>query len=452
MNKTVWALIVAIGGLSQSVSSAAASDCGVPADVVAGNRISDDTFRNFVRRGDLVGTPPIAKPAGYEPASKYGAVGNGQHDDTLAIQNALNNGRRVWLDPDRTYLITKRLELRDGMELASNGTSTLLLARGEAGFSNTKTKRIEGQIYSPTGTGLLIQGSKASIRDIYIVKQYEDGKYVIGIEMRDAKDVSLQRLRFRGFSIAPGIITIRNSRNIKVASSIIHASCSQWPDGPSQESGDVGSFQITGITVDDDIPGSSERVSIVNNVIVDLLLRPPVSSPAASRGDQTDGINFAGKQKSSGSHVEFNYVNHVAEALDIFGKDIVVRHNTLGARVLGIKLIHQARDIRIESNTIFGKLGYAGIKIYNVQPGQPPIVVENIQVVGNRIDVTSAENITAGYAALDVQSGVGQPNNVTFRSNRISVTKCEQQALICGPNQCHPRDTTKMDKSVIDCE
>jgi hypothetical protein len=382
----------------------------------------------FVRRPELVGSPDSNSPSGFTAASQFGAIGDGVRDDTDELQNALDKARLVWLKSNGVYRMSRRLTLREGRQLASNGTATVLMASGVSGFSNRLHRKNEQEIYSPSGTGLLLQGAGIRLRDVYIVKEYEDDRYVIGIEIRSAQDVILNRVRMRGFSWAPGIITIRGSRNVTVSNSLIHASCTTSTNAIT--SGGKSSFQITGITVDDSplILSASERITISNNVIVDLFMKP-----VTSRGDQTDGINFSGIRTGDDSVIEHNYVNHVAEGLDLFGKMLLVANNTIGGREHGIKIIHGATNIRIINNHITGKPSIAGIGAWTGD-NNADRQVQNIDILRNVLDM----RYTTKPGILVDRTGTYRPLNIFIDGNRSLVNDCKLEAVSCDNTGAAP--------------
>jgi len=416
--------------------------CGLTSSIPQGNRLSHETFRMFVRRPDLVGSPDAQIPSGFTAASQFGATGNGKQDDTEALQNALDKARRVWLKPNGTYRISRRLTLRDQRQLASDGTATLLLARGVSGFSNTSIDRNELGLYSQSGTGLLLEGTGITLRDVYIVKEYEDDRYVIGVEVRSAAGVLINRVRLRGFSLAPGIITVRRgSRNVTVSNSLIHASCSMSIKAPPPPV--VSSFQITGIVVDDSplIPPASERITISNNVIVDLYMKP-----ITSRGDQTDGINFGGIRTGNNSRIENNFINHVAEGIDLFGANIIVANNDIGGREQAIKLIHGARDIQILQNHITGKPSISGVGIWT--SGEEGRRVEDIRISHNVFDM----RYTTKPGIFVDRTGAYPPSKVIIEENRFLVNSCAFEAVSCDAlHQCSERDNDKLHEGVFPC-
>jgi hypothetical protein len=422
-------------------SSAAAIPCGVVDSISEGNSLSNLLFRQFVVDPDDVGTPLATIPSDHVAAASFGAAGDGLVDDTNALQTALNHGRLVWLERNKIYRITRALTLSSGMALRSDGSASLLLAKGSDGFNNQDHQI--GSIFGSRGTGIIVDGDKASLEDIYIVKEWEDNRYVIGVAVMEADSVTLNRLKLRGFSLAPGIISIYKSDRTIVANSLVHASCSMSTAVPPK--GERGTFQITGITVDEGLKDdSSTSTNLRNNVILDLFMK------GSFRGDQTDGINFAGTNGiNSGSEIKYNYIDRVGEAIDIFGGDLSIEGNTLLGRALAIKLIHGAHNLSIMGNYIGGKLNEAGVAAYTTPAdGYEPAPVRNISIESNIIDTTR----TAKSGIFIDSQGQFKPKDIMINGNRFLVDACKNQAVICdSSSQCTYGNNYKLHEGVFDC-
>ena len=143
--------------------------CGAPEDVPSGNRVSGQLFAARVKMPQAVGAPSATKPAGYVQPETYGAKGDGAADDTAALQEALDKGRRVWLSPARVYRITKTITLGDGARLVSDGTATVFMAKGDSGFNNKTAEFTDAAIYGSRGVGLRLGGRDIVIRDFFLV-------------------------------------------------------------------------------------------------------------------------------------------------------------------------------------------------------------------------------------------------------------------------------------------
>lgn len=399
--------------------------CAPPIDIAAGNRAAEAFFRQRVVKPSAVGSPARSRPAGFVDAAAFGALGDGISDDTAALQRAFNEARKVWLGTRLVYRVTRRLLLPSNAGLASDGTATMLVAAGRAGFDNAIASRSDDAIYGERGAALRAEGDGIAIRDLFIVKEFEDDRYVIGIDVRASTRVRIQRVRLRGFSLAPGIITIRSSDQVEVSSTLIHDACTASTKVP----GDVPSFQVTGISIDDtrvDRRGST-RIVLQNNVIADLRM-----IPRTPRGTQTDGINFAAIGTGSGSLVRDNHVSDVDEALDIFGSGIEASGNRLQATGTVVKLIHGARSVRIRGNQITGAGGALAVGLFRASPAEEARQVRDVVIEGNRFRVAEGRR-----PAIEVDAGgTFPPIGVVIRKNRFDVAECNQRVLACLPDQC----------------
>jgi hypothetical protein len=152
---------------------------------------------------------------------------------------------------------------------------------------------------------------------------------------------------------------------------------------------------------------SSQSVSITNNVIANLRI-----VPRTVRGDQTDGVHFAGVRTATRSSVEDNVICGVDEGIDIFGADISVVRNHIAGRSLAIKVIHGASGIHIEDNDMWaGRI--AAVGIYRGSRSDRSDVVKGVLITGNRI------SSGAGRAIL-IDEGETAPLGVVVASNSLA--------------------------------
>jgi hypothetical protein len=270
-----------------------------------------------------------------------------------------------------------------------------------------------------------LSGKDITVSDVFIVKDYEDDRYVIGMDIREATHVLVRRVRMRGFSLSSGIVTIRSSDDVEIFSSLIHDSCTESVDLPE----DIASFQITGISVDDTRVGqrSSTGLHLINNVIGELRM-----VPRTTRKEQSDGINFSASRTGRGSVVANNDIRNVDQGLDIFGSDIIIRGNRVGASSRALKLIHGASGLLVTHNEfVAGSEGYA-IGIYRANPPEAIRQVHDILIEDNRIDMSSVK----GPGARVHADGEYPPKDIVFRRNDFLVGRCDQRVLSCSEWQC----------------
>ena len=394
-------------------------------DVPAANAAARKLFNERVKNAQAVGVALTSMPAGFDTPEAHGAKGDGKADDTSALQTALNESKRLWLGSNRIYRITHRLELTSGTVLTSNGTATVLMAAGSDGFNNILGRRSDPGIYTTKGTGFRLIGSNILVSDIFIVKAYEDDRYVIAMDIREASHVKIERVQVRGFSLAPGIITIRSSDEVDILSSLIHGTCTQTSVLPA----DIPSYQITGISVDDSRidQRDSSNIRLQNNVIYELTM-----IPSAGRGVQTDGINFSGVGAGAGSKLIGNDISGVDEGMDIFGTGILIQENRVAATSRTLKIIHGASNIEVTHNTFRpGPRAYA-IGIFKANPPEARRQVRDIRILDNRIEMADGK-----HAGIHVD-GEGQylPMGIVLKRNTFVLSDCNQQTVACAGNQC----------------
>ncbi|HSW07414.1 hypothetical protein [Aquabacterium sp.] len=373
-------------------------------------------------------------------AERHGARGNGVADDTPALQAALAQGRPVWLASGKVYRITRRLDLGDGAGLLSDGTATLLLAAGAEGFANTTALRSDDALYGPRGTGLRVSGRQVVLQDFFIVKDYEDERYVIGIDVRAASQVQLRRLKLRGFSLAPGIVTVRSSNDVEIRGLLIHDACTASTRVPP----DLPSFQITGISIDDTRVGGlgSRRLTLAGNVIANLRMLP-----LTPRGDQSDGINFAAIGTGQDSLISGNRISGVDEGLDLWGDGITVLGNRVAAHSLALKLIHGAQQIVVRNNELQPGPGGRGVGIFSARPAEAQRQVHDVLIEHNRIGAGPVRRV-----AVHVDdSGEFPPLRVSLRHNRFDTPDCKHAALRCAAPACAAADNTQQTQSGAAC-
>ena len=88
--------------------------------------------------------PPVVSATGVVSVADYGAVGDGETDDSAAIQLAVNNSYDVYFESDKTYYIASTINIDHDIKL-HGGENTVI-----------KTQSVEGTGYS----GIVISGTQ----------------------------------------------------------------------------------------------------------------------------------------------------------------------------------------------------------------------------------------------------------------------------------------------------
>jgi hypothetical protein len=134
-----------------------------------------------------------------------------------------------------------------------------------------------------------------------------------------------------------------------------------------------------------------------------------------------------------------NDIRNVDEGLDIFGSDIKVLENRIGASGRPLKLIHGASGVEVTNNILIpGVNGYV-IGIYKANPPEAKRQVHDIVIERNRLDLSAAKTTGARVDA----DGEYPPKNITFRRNEFLVARCDQPALTCTELQCSQGDNRR---------
>lgn len=252
----------------------------------------------------------------------FGAIGDGTTDDAAALRDALKTGRRVWIDPAKTYAFGSQLAPPTNGGCVGGGQLLMLTSVGkfdradyggnfweDAGIflSNVSNVRIEARI--------TMQGN-AGIRTCYAI--FATGCTNVELDV----DCS-------GFKEARCGIIDWNSCSGGVVKAYIHDIRTNNDTLPS--------MQISGLSVD------NYRAGGVNSrgMRFDVRAKDIIMGPAAiaRHGYQTDAVNLQGQGHAG--HSGRIVAENVHEPLDVFSDynsvEVVARDC-----LFGVKLVHGA--------------------------------------------------------------------------------------------------------------
>lgn len=367
----------------------------------------------------------------------YGVTGDGQTDDTAAIQSALNAmaGTNTYLYcPPGTYIISSRISIPTKTGLIGNGDA--LFYATAAGFSNTdpitrytstsSVFDLSGQTSSP-----YTANDNQKIKGIRIQYEFTEGRCVDGIVARNCNNVEISGNELFDFPCSKGIVVASLGENSRICDNYIHDFSSDTDWGGSVTSAHVN---ITGIDVDDDRVNDIQSLGILiqGNVIENL---GHGTTGVATYGDQADGI---GLQKGPDHKVIGNTVNNVNEGIDLYcDRCTIIGNRFYDCGGFAIKLVHGA-SFNTVSNNIVVNPGLAGVTVTggNLAGGNTEynIITDNII---NEVDPTGVNDATTATACikLDNQSAGPISTNNTFERNYCNPgTYGNYAVLIQQPN------------------
>lgn len=289
---------------------------------------------------------------------QFGAVGNGIADDTVAIQNALNTAKRVFLPGGGTYKVTTRLSVPSNGGIFSDGTG--IIYAPAANFNNTSlSNKYASNSAVIDASGLLVAPftAKANVelKDFIIKSEVSGNRLVDAITARNVNGLNIDGVEIYGFPVGCGVRAASVIGDSVIKNCKIHdfTDNTNWGVGTNP--------QITGIEIDNDRINSigSKSIRILHNSIQNLTVG---ATFLAAHGYQTDGINLS-HQDCQYFVISNNVIRTVGEGVDVFGQYGVISNNSVyGAYLFGIKLIHGARNNVVTGNDIISS-GIAGITI-----------------------------------------------------------------------------------------
>jgi parallel beta-helix repeat protein len=377
-------------------------------------------------------------PSGSISVSSYGAVGNGQADDTAAIQAALDAGAgKVVFVPAGTYKVSG-LQLRTATTLnldaqarivlapASNGTLLKVSAKG-AIVSGSGT--LDGNRASQTnGAGIVVAAGGVSIRDVHVINTVTYGIYAANVDSLDISGVSVSGTGYigifaeattgtlsnlviensrvdrtsEGTSIIEGGIKVHRSGSSAVVSGVtIRGNTVVMPQGPSDQ---------TAIAIE--TWGGVQAAIIQNN-----------STSGGSIGvslDRSNGGSVTGNTVSGASM----YGIELASSANATASSNVVQCGGYTPR--GIVLDNSgSTDDTVSGNTISGCTSLS----VQLNPGSDRAVVSGNQISQNHgyaIDIIQSTGVSLTNNAADGTGGaakavmVDTSSGTTITGNRFS--------------------------------
>jgi hypothetical protein len=121
---------------------------------------------------------PKPKPKPPVNVARFGAVGNGERDDTAALQRAFRSGRTIYSDPGKTYLVKASLLLKGRADL--HGSTIAFVGGSKAGY-----------------IGVMTSGRTALLANVTIDGRGRDGSWVRAVQVGQGHKLTAIAVRTR---------------------------------------------------------------------------------------------------------------------------------------------------------------------------------------------------------------------------------------------------------------
>lgn len=416
----------------------------------------------------------------YLTPEMFGAPANGFDDDGPAINAAFAAGRRVWLDPEKTYVWSSTIIMPNSEScLDSDGAKVLVKSchfnnnnpyiagdpriasvnAGSGGWALNSTGR-----YGSNAIVLCVRGDTntggpanvgSRVRGINFIGDDAQGLVRTIVMARNTQDLEISDCGFTRFGMG-NCILLGGCNNFQIFNNKFR-NCFESGIYPSTKAGDAADCapNITAITTSDDFiapHGPSMIGSIHNNLISSLHF---TGAGLLRHTDQSDGINLAQMGKVTSIQVYNNHISDVAEGMDIFEKYCQIRGNHLAScGIFGLKFIYGASFNDISNNTVINSglaaivlespPGYetrnntgVGNILYNAQSPVPDYADNSLiqlSSIGN--GSTHSNSLLMGdYAAVNAKTYVRNTANVGVNPGNIIGGRFNGEGKHSDPNQ-----------------
>lgn len=391
---------------SATTASTAATNAGTAATTAAANAAI----------AAAAAAAAASSPAEITP-DFFGAVGDGTTDDAVALQLALDSGRRILLPTTKEYAFGSTLTPPNGGGFIGGGTLIMLTGTGK--FDRTSYSGA-----TETASGIYIDGKSDVVIDAKITMQANAGLRTCNpIHVRNSSNVRINA-EVTGFKeVRFGLVEWNT--NVGGEVNLYAHDC-----GTDTTSTSLPSIQISALSIDNNREGGINSTPMTFNVkALNLTMG---ATTVTNYGKQTDAVNIQGANQTGesgrgyGGHVGSVTAENVYEPLDIFSDHNVV---SLTARncLFGVKLFHGASHNVINATVdryekaavvIGGNLGVQG--------------TSNNKVIMNSTGGGDVGGLSDVSAALIDGAGAGADGNVIEITDSSPGGNLDYVATIAG--------------------
>lgn len=283
---------------------------------------------------------------------------DGVSNDAVFINRVLAAGRRVSLDPAKTYYVNSPIIYPvDGVGIEGNG-ATIIIGHAAGQFDNDDYS----DIYSVTNTGgnkyavafYAIGRARPFLRNARIIYTWTEYRTLSPVRWVNCTDIDISGCEFTGFCRGQ-VISVSGCAGGKINDNYIHHCYTNSkfdPDGVTNATS--SEVQVTAISVDDGGTAGSSDLEIAHNRIEWITVGNAV---LFQQGYQADGISIQGPGTSATKpslriNVHSNHINHTGDGVDCFGRDCTIANNTFSWCFNSfLKLVHGASFCKVHGNT-----------------------------------------------------------------------------------------------------
>lgn len=272
-------------------------------------------------------------------------------DDTDAINAVLAAGNSVALVEGGQYYISSQIEITSDNTGILGNFATITVSRAAGHFDNDvyadRRNANAVPIYANGRTNIYVKQCRIT-PDVW-----QDCLYLKPIFFDGCTDFEISENEIWNFSRGRGMITVRDSSLGWILDNYIHDCYTQSvyeSDGSTPAT--AATVQVTAIELADDASVESHDIIIDRNIIEDITYSGDILT---SLGAQSDGINGLGTNavQTYNLVVTNNIIRNTGEAVDLFGRDLVVTGNIIErAFGAGIKVIHGGSRVMVAHNSI----------------------------------------------------------------------------------------------------
>lgn len=335
---------------------------------------------------------------------RFGCIADGdtaKTDNAVGLQNALDSGRPVYLDPNKNYAFGAQLTIPSNGGFVGRGKLLMLTGTGKFDSTTYLGTFANAGIYA-------LSKSNVVLRCIVEMEANAGIRTCFPFCLRDVTnaDVHVDAFNFKEAEMPLLCVDTANGGYFKGR----FTDCT--PDSVT-----LGSMQVTGFGVDYNRVGGVNSYGYFFDIYVKNLRLG--TNARVTYGEQTDGVNI--QSLGYAPCVGRMYAEEIGEGLDTFGDHAIIDATIKRAHAHAIKLVHGASHNQI--NCTVDQTVMHGVVLAGSNTASKPVAHNQIKCVAHQIgELGSFANASA--VATDGTSATHKPssNDVEIRGTGNGVS------------------------------